>query len=77
VNAIVNHDGCNIADDLYDDYAEMIQYMLENHYLSTSRYTTSAFMRLKMREALKKRGLTPHIFERAEEAHAVLLKEPA
>ena len=70
VNAVVNHDGCRIADDLYDDYAEMIQYMLENHYLTTTRYTTSAFMRMKMQEALKKRGVKPHIYERAEEAHA-------
>jgi propionate CoA-transferase len=70
VNAVVNHDGCRIADDLYDDYAEMIQYMLENHYLSTTRYTTSAFMRLKFQEALSKRGLQPHIYERPEDAHA-------
>ncbi|MGQ0456555.1 MAG: acyl CoA:acetate/3-ketoacid CoA transferase [Hyphomicrobium sp.] len=70
VNAVVNHDGCRIADDLYDDYAEMIEYMLENHYLTTTRYTTSAFMRMKMQEALKKRGVNPHIYERAEEAHA-------
>jgi len=70
VNAVVNHDGCRIADDLYDDYAEMIQYMLENHYVSTTRYTTSAFMRLKMKEALSRRGLLPHIYERPEEAHA-------
>ena len=72
VNSIVNHDGCRIAEDLYDDYAEMIQYMSENHYLTTARYTTSAFMRMKMQEALNKRGLQPHIFERAEEAHAVV-----
>ncbi len=72
VNAVVNHDGCRIADDLYDDYAEMIQYMMENHYVSTSRYTTSAFMRLKFQEALSKRGLQPHIFERADEAHAAI-----
>ncbi len=74
VNAVVNHDGCRIADDLYDDYAEMIQYMLENHYVSTARYTTSAFMRLKMKEALSRRGLMPHIYERPEEAHAKLEK---
>ena len=74
VNAVVNHDGCRIADDLYDDYAEMIQYMMENHYLSTTRYTTSAFMRLKFQEALSKRGLQPHIYERPEEAHAELGK---
>jgi propionate CoA-transferase len=70
VNSVVNHDGCRIAEDLYDDYAEMIQFMMTDHYLSTARYTTSAFMRLKMQEALDKRGLAPHIFERAEDAHA-------
>ncbi len=72
VNAVVNHDGCRIADDLYDDYAEMIAYMLENHYVSTTRYTTSAFMRMKMQEALKKRGVKPHIYEKPDEAHASL-----
>ena len=72
VNSVVNHDGCRIAEDLYDDYAEMIHYMSENHYLTTARYSTSAFMRMKMQEALDKRGLAPHIFERAEEAHAVV-----
>jgi propionate CoA-transferase len=51
---------------------KMIQYMLEDHYLSTARYTTSAFMRLKMQQALSKRGLAPHVFEKAEEAHAFL-----
>ncbi|MGD9501003.1 MAG: acyl CoA:acetate/3-ketoacid CoA transferase [Methyloceanibacter sp.] len=78
VNSVVNHDGCRIAEDLYDDYAAMIQYMMEHHYATTTRYTTSAFMRLKMQEALKKRGLAPHIYERAEEAHqAVGIVPPA
>ncbi len=72
VNAVVNHDGCRIAEDLYDDYAEMIQYMMKHHYKSTARYSTSSFMRLKMQEALSKRGLAPHIFESADEAHAAV-----
>lgn len=72
VNSVVNHDGCRIAEDLYDDYADMIEDMLKDHYLTTTRYTTSAFMRMKMQEALRKRGLAPHIYERKEEAHAVL-----
>ena len=72
VNSVVNHDGCRIAEDLYDAYAEMIEYMVAHHYLTTARYSTSAFMRLKMQEALDKRGLQPHIFERAEDAHAFL-----
>lgn len=77
VNSVVNHDGCRIAEDLYDDYAEMIQYMMDDHYLTTTRYTTSAFMRLKMQEALSKRGLAPHIFERQEDAHAFLDSQAA
>ena len=48
--------------------------MMEYHYLTSARYSTSAFMRLKMQEALDKRGLAPHIFERAEDAHAFLAK---
>ena len=77
VNAIVNHDGFRMADDLYDDYAEMIAYMLDQHYVSTARYTTSTFMRLKMQQALDKRGLQPHIFERSEDAHAFVVQHPA
>jgi propionate CoA-transferase len=72
VNAVVNHDGCRIAEDLYDDYADMIQYMLKHYYKTSARYSTSSFMRLKMKEALSKRGLMPHIFESADEAHAVV-----
>ncbi|MEM8575372.1 MAG: malonate decarboxylase subunit alpha [Pseudomonadota bacterium] len=72
VNAVVNHDGCRIAEDLYDDYAAMVAYMMEHHYASTTRYTTSAFMRLKMQEALSKRGLAPHVFEKASEAHEAI-----
>lgn len=72
VRAVVNHDGCRIAEDLYDDYADMINYLIENHYESTTRYSTSAFMRMKMQEALQKRGISPHIYERAEDAeHAI------
>ena len=72
VNAVVNHDGCRIAEDLYDDYADMIQYMLKHHYKTTARYSTSSFMRLKMGEALSRRGLQPHIFESVDEAHAAV-----
>jgi propionate CoA-transferase len=72
VHSVVNHDGCRIAEDLYERYADMIEYMLKHHYATTARYSTSAFMRLKMQEALSKRGLQPHIFERAEEAQAAI-----
>ena len=72
VNTVVNHDGFRISESLYDHYAEMIEYMDQHHYATTTRYATSAFLRLKMQEALRKRGLAPHIFERKEDAHAYL-----
>ncbi|HEY0292536.1 MAG TPA: malonate decarboxylase subunit alpha [Hansschlegelia sp.] len=70
VNSVVNHDGFRISEALYDDYAEMIEHLMEEHYATTTRYTTNGFLRLKMQEALKKRGLAPHVFERKEDAHA-------
>ncbi len=72
VNQVVNLDGFRISEHLYDYYAEMIQFMLEHHYLTTTRYTTSAFLRLKLKEALSKRGISPHVFERKEDAHTFL-----
>ena len=68
----VNHDGFRINENLYDDYASMIQYLSANYYLTTTRYATSAFLRLKMEEALNNRGLAPHVFERKGRRHAFL-----
>jgi propionate CoA-transferase len=72
VNSVVNHDGWKINEALYDDYAEMIDDMSQHYYLTTTRYATSAFARLKMKEALSKRGLQPHVFERREAAESFL-----
>ncbi len=72
VNSVINHDGCRISENLYDEYAEMIDYMSTNHYATTTRYATSAFLRMKMQEALRKRGLAPHVFERKEDATSFL-----
>jgi propionate CoA-transferase len=72
VNSVVNHDGARIAEALYDDYAEMIEYLSQHYYLTTTRYATSAFARMKMKEAMAKRGLQPHVFERREAAETFL-----
>ena len=77
VNSVVNHDGFRLADDLYDEYARLIEYLTTHYYATTTRYTTSTFMRKKMQEALKKRGLKPHIYERPEEAHAIIEQQAA
>lgn len=72
VNAVVNHDGFKISESMIDDYAEMVDELVQAHYETVTRYATNGFLRLKMQDALKKRGLAPHVFERKDEADAFL-----
>ena len=68
VFAIVNYDGFQIATDLVDDYAAMVKGLADAFYWNAARYSTSGFLRLKLGEALQKRGVAPHVFESSEEA---------
>ena len=69
VALVVNYDNFQIDSAVADTYAAMIRYMETHYYTTASRYTTSAFLRLKLGEALARRRVAPHIFETAEEAH--------
>ena len=44
------------------------------YYTGVTRYTTSAFLRMKIGSALKDRGVAPHIYESRQEAHSALRK---
>ena len=46
----------------------MIAYLEKRYYSSAFRYTTSAFMRVKLGEALTERHVAPHNFEAEAEA---------
>jgi propionate CoA-transferase len=72
VFAIVNYDGFNLDPELADDYLAMVQDVAERFYTGVTRYTTSAFLRAKLGDALAQRGLAPYIYESAEEARAHL-----
>ena len=48
----------------------MVSRLVDRFYSGVSRYTTSGFLRIKLGEALEKRGVAPHIFESAEEAQS-------
>ena len=73
VFTIVNYDGFSIAPELLDDYMAMVRDVVTRFYSGVTRYTTSAFLRVKMGEALAARGLAPYIYESAAEARAHLL----
>ncbi len=76
VNVVVNYDSFRIDDTLIDAYAQMIQHMEQTYYKTVSRYTTSAFMRVKLGRDLEKRHVAPHVFESESEARA-FLAQPA
>jgi len=70
VYAIVNYDNFSILPELLDDYSAMVRSLVDRFYSGVSRYTTSGFLRIKLGEALERRGVAPHIFESAEEAQS-------
>lgn len=72
VATIANYDGFELDPAISDAYFAMLTYMQNRYYESVSRYTTSAFMRLKLLNALSERELAPHVFESREEAQAMI-----
>jgi len=72
VYAIVNYDHFTINPDIVDEYSTMVSDLASRFYSGITRYTTSTFLRAKLGDALRRRGLAPHIFESAEEARAHL-----
>jgi len=70
VALVVNYDNFLIDAAVADTYAAMVRYMETHYYTTASRYTTSAFLRLKLGEALARRRVAPHIFETQAEAHS-------
>ena len=55
-------------------YTDMVKYVMR-FYKSTTRYTTSAFLRMKLGDELQKRDLAPHIYETKEEAQIFLREQ--
>jgi propionate CoA-transferase len=76
VYTIVNYDNFAILPELVDEYTEMVSRLVARFYSNVTCYTTSAFLRMKIGDALKHRGVAPHIYESHQEARAVLKPPP-
>jgi propionate CoA-transferase len=72
VALVANYDQFRLDPAVADTWAAMVRYLEMHYYATASRYTTSAFLRLKLGEALSRRLVKPHIFETREEAHAFI-----
>ncbi|MCP5423448.1 MAG: acyl CoA:acetate/3-ketoacid CoA transferase [Gammaproteobacteria bacterium] len=68
VVGIVNYDNFYIAPELLDAYTDMVKSLVDRFYSDVSRYTTSAFLRMKLGDALQQRDVAPHIYEREQDA---------
>jgi propionate CoA-transferase len=70
VFGIVNYDHFFLDAQVEDLWTEMVQDLVDRYYFKVTRYSTSGFLRAKLGPALAARGVAPHIYETAEEAHA-------
>jgi propionate CoA-transferase len=70
VALVANYDNFRIDAAVSDTYAAMVRYLEMHYYTTASRYTTSAFLRMKLGEALSRRSVAAHIFETSGEAQA-------
>ena len=75
VYTIVNYDDFSILPELVDEYTDMVKDLVDNYYSGVTRYTTSAFLRMKLGDALIKRDVAPHIYESGEEASRALKRK--
>jgi propionate CoA-transferase len=72
--AVINYDSSDIASHMADKWFSMAADVERTCYLHVSRYTTSAFMRLKLGDALSRRDVAPHIFETSADAHRFVVE---
>jgi len=72
VHAIVNYEGFVLDRDVEDAWAESVSGIVQRWYLNVTRFTTSAFLRAKLGDALATRSVAPHVFETEQEARAHL-----
>ena len=72
VEAVIDYDGSSIDPGVAEAWFDMARDVQARYYETATRYTTSAFMRLKLGDALASRDMAPHVFESAVERQARL-----
>ena len=74
VDAIVNYDATVIYPEIEDTWVHTVSTLEHQFYRTTTRYSASAFMRLKLGKVFS-RSQAPHIFESQAQAQAFLDKQ--
>ena len=63
IRAVVDYDGFSVPAHLADAYAELVRELTERYYERVTRYTSSAFLRLKLGAALQAHHVDPELFD--------------
>jgi propionate CoA-transferase len=63
IRAVVDYDGFSVPAHLADAYAELVRELTERYYEGVTRYTSSAFLRLKLGASLQAHHVDPQLFE--------------
>jgi propionate CoA-transferase len=63
IRAVVDYDGFSVPAHLADAYAELVRELTERYYERVTRYTSSAFLRLKLGASLQAHQVDPELFD--------------
>jgi propionate CoA-transferase len=63
IRAVVDYDGFSVPAHLADAYAELVRELTERYYERVTRYTSSAFLRLKLGATLQAHQVDPALFD--------------
>jgi propionate CoA-transferase len=74
VDVLVNYDGFRIDENVEADWARMVEGLTGQYYRTVSRYSGSAFMRMKLGEVFPE--ARTHIFETSDQARTFLDAKP-
>ena len=69
---VVNYDGVYIDPLVMGYHAECVARVEKEYYTNCTRYSTGAFLRMKLGKALEKRKVAPHLFESDKQARKAL-----
>jgi propionate CoA-transferase len=63
IRVVVDYDGFSVPAHLADAYAELVRELTERYYERVTRYTSSAFLRLKLGATLQAHRVDPELFD--------------
>lgn len=72
VDAIINYENFTIKPELMNEYANMVNRLMEHFYAGVTRYTTSSSLREELGKSLQQQRVKPNFYTSNEDAERAL-----